>query len=83
MLFGYIASFYSRQIGVLFYRLIPWKVGTTGDKAVQSNNKIVFNLWLYKVFFSFSSNYKNRVWRNEVMTKKQERQVGQSLLCKL
>ena len=26
------------------------------------------------VLFSFSSNYKNRLWRNEVQMKKQERQ---------
>ena len=38
------------------------------------------------IFFSFASNYKNRVWRNEVLMRKQERGIeernasGKSLL---
>ena len=43
---------------------------------MTQNSLLVLVLLPFILFytFSFSSNYKNRVWRNEVMVKKQERQ---------
>ena len=37
--------------------------------------KLILELFVILYFFSFASNYKNRVWRNEVMMRKQERGV--------